>query len=312
MIDWGDGNLQTLTDPGSGSIDVAHAYPHVIGDDEIATGSLSSAGVEDSSHGEVTVKAYRKGPDGSNELTSITHYRIEVDGISPRVDKFSFNRVDGADGDIDTIDGRIAYPDLPNSITVSVLWSDGSTSNGVIEARNGEFWFSAVRNYTGKAPATMVGLRFINTTNSKVVGSFEIKPQSSATLAPASPSIHGAAPNQHHGDAGPVHRSNHALALHAPVGAAVTRSDLALMFGAGVLAVGSGLQKAATRPGRAQAGKPAVAAASSKWLAAPYRVPAGASADGNPDGWQEVDDWLVASDRGTAPPDTADWLIVRE
>ena len=110
---------------------------------------------------------------------------------------------------------------------------DGTTSNGVIEARNGEFWFSAVRSYTGKAPPALVSLRFVSTVNSKIIGSFEIKPQSSTMLDPAAPSNQAPAPNQRHGDAAPAHHANRAIALHAPSGSAVTQSDLALMFGAG-------------------------------------------------------------------------------
>jgi hypothetical protein len=349
-IDWGDGNVQSLNNPGNGSVDVAHAYPHIVGDDEIATGALSPSGSDDSSGTEVVVKAFRKGINGRKELTSITHYRIELDGVAPRVDKFSLNRVDGADGDVDTLDGRIAYPALPNSVAVSVTWSDGTTSDGVIELKNGEFWFSAVRNYAGKAPSSLVSLQFINTTNSKIVGSFAIKPQST-TLDPVSSPIQGPASNQRHGEVIPAHRSNHALALHAPGGAAVTKSDLALMFGAGALAVGGGLQKATARPGVGdQAGdaspivaqpslwldrslakavrrqkarstdqeptaQPAVAATDPGWLATPYRVPAAASAEGMDGlgGWHEVDDWLVASDQSAVrPADAADWLIVRE
>jgi hypothetical protein len=220
----------------------------------------------------------------------------------------------------------------------------------VIELKNGEFWFSAVRNYAGKAPSSLVSLSFINTANSKIVGSFAIKPQST-TLNPVSSPIQAPATNQRHGEATPAHRSNHALALHTPGGAAVTKSDLALMFGAGALAVGGGLQKSTARPGaghqaddaspivaqpslwldrslakavrrqkarsigQEQTAPPAVAAAGPGWLATPYRVPAAASVDGidGLGGWHEVDDWLVASDRGGARPvDAADWLIVRE
>jgi hypothetical protein len=349
-IDWGDGNVQTLNNPGSNSVDVAHAYPHIVGDDEIATGSLSPSGSDDSSGTEVVVKAFRKGINGRKELTSITHYRIELDGVAPRVDKFSLNRVEGADGDIDTLDGRIAYPALPNSVAVSVTWSDGTTSDGLIELKNGEFWFSAVRNYAGKAPSSLVSLQFINTTNSKIVGSFAIKPQST-TLNPVSSPIQGPPSNQRHGEATPAHRSNHAFALHTPSGVAVTKSDLALMFGAGALAVGGGPQKATARVGvggqadnaspivaqpslwldrslakavrrqkvrstdQEQTAQPAIAATASGWLATPYRVPAAVSADGIDDlgGWHEVDDWLVASDHGAVrPADAADWLIVRE
>jgi hypothetical protein len=352
-IDWGDGNKQTITDPGSGSIDVAHAYPHIVGDDEIATGSLSPEGADGSGNTEVIVKAFRKGPDGHNELTSITRYRIEVQGTAPHVDKFTFHRGNGADGDVDTLDGRIAYRGLPDSVTVSLAWSDGTTSDGVIQAKDGEFWFSAVHNYAGKAPSTMVGLRFVNTANAKVLGFFEIKPQSSTMLDPASPPNQTPTSNQRHGDATPAHRSNRALAFHTPGGSAVTKPDLALMFGAGALAIAGGLQKRNARPGvgrtsesghdasltveppslwldrslantirrqRAgsaspvQTGRPIVTA-KPDWLAMPYRVPAATSADGidGLGGWQEVDGWLVASDRGAVQAaDAADWLVVRE
>src|SRR5260370_17784070 len=93
----------------------------------------------------------------------------------------------------------------------------------------------------------MVSLRFINTSNSKIIGSFELNPRSSTSLDPASPPVQGPASNQRHGDAAPALRSDRAVAFRAPGGLAVTKSDLALMFGAGVLAVGGPLQKASTR-----------------------------------------------------------------
>jgi len=331
-IDWGDGNTQTLNDPGSGSIDVAHAYPHVVSDDEIATGSLSPPGGDDSNKTEVTVKAYKKGADGRDELTSITRYRLERGGVSARVDKFSFNRVDGADGNIDTVNGRIAYPGLPNSVAMSVIWSDGTTSNGAIEMKNGEFWFSAARDYTGKAPSTMIGLRFVNTATSKVIGSFEIQPQSSTQLVP---------PNQRHGDAAPAARSDRALAYRAPGVLSVTKSDLALMFGAGVLAVGGGLQNSnarleqpslwldrslasAIRRRQARPANPVptrkpAATANPGWLAAPYRVPPKTAPKGEAvrasDLREDVDGWLVATDPAIVRArhaEATDWLILRE
>jgi hypothetical protein len=75
-----------------------------------------------------------------------------------------------------------------------------------------------------------------------VIGSFQIKPQS-ATLDPASPPSHGSASDPRHGDATPAHRSNRAFAFHIPGDSAMTRSDLALMFGAGALAVAGGVPK---------------------------------------------------------------------
>ena len=253
-IDWGDGNTQTLTDPGGGSIDVAHAYPHIVGDDEIATGSLSSDGIDGGGNTEVVVKAFRKDAEGRNVLISITRYRIEVQGTAPRVDKFSFHRVNGADGDSDTLEGRVAYRGLPDFVTVVVVWSDGTTTVGVIQSKDGEFWFSAAHNYVGKASATMVGLRFVNPVNSKIIGSFEIKPQSSTALDPVSPQIQLPGSNQRHGDATPMHRLNRALALHTPGGSAVTKSDLALMFGAGALAVAGGVQRRNAQPGAGRTG----------------------------------------------------------
>jgi hypothetical protein len=351
QIDWGDGNTQTLNDPGNGSIDVAHNFQHIVGDDEIATGALAPAGADDNGHNEVVVKAFKKGPDGHNELASITRYRVVVEGISPRVDRFSLRRTEGADGDIDTLDGRIDYRGLPDSVTVSIVWSDGTTSNGAIEKRNGEFWFSAVRTSTGKAPPALVSLRFVNTTNSKIIGSFEIKPQSSTMLDPAAPA-NQAPSNQRHGDAAPAHHANRAITLHTPGGSAVTQSDLALMFGAGALAIAGGVQKRNAKPGvrqtdafdperddgsttvepaplwvdrslanaiRRQQTVPAnpiqmrkpKVAAKPDWLATPYRVPAAVSADGI-DGWHEVDDWLLAGNAVAQATDTADWLVVRE
>ena len=164
-------------------------------------------------------------------------------------------------------------------------------------------------------------------------------------LDPAAPSNHAPAPNQRHGDATPAHRANRAIALHTPDGSAVTQSDLALMFGAGTLAIAGGVQKRNANPGAEQTGEsdldetsvnPAalwvdrslanairrqqtgsvhpiqmrkpVVAVKPDWLAAPYRVPA---ADGI-DGWHEVDDWLLASNAATQAADAADWLVVRE
>ena len=312
-IDWGDGNKQTV-DPTKNSFDVAHAFPHIVGDDEITTGSLSDGGnqVNDS---DVIVRAYRKGADGQDHLTSITRYRLEFNGV-PKIDKFSLNRADGTDGDIDTMSGRIQYPNLPGSVAVSVVWSDGTTSVGTVEQRNGEYWFSAVRNYNGKAPSAMVELRFISTATSKVVGFFEINPLSTTSNDPATPPQ----PNQRHGDAAPAQRSNRAFALNASGGSAMAKSDLALMFGAGALGVAAqpslwldrSLAKAIRRQqaapaGRGPKGRP-VAVTDPAWLAAPYRV-----SGGDLGGWHEVDDWLIASDRGAAPAiDAADWLIVRE
>ena len=54
------------------------------------------------------------------------------------------------------------------------------------------------------------------------------------------------------------------------------------------------------------------AAANPEWLAAPYRMPAAPSADGDLDGWHEVDDWLVAGHAAAQAVDAADWLVVRE
>jgi hypothetical protein len=213
---------------------------------------LSLDGADGSGNTEVIVKAFRKGADGQNELASITHYRIEVQGSAPRVDKFSFHRVSGADSDSDTLEGRITYRGLPDSVTVTLVWSDGTTSDGMIQSRDGEFWFSAVHQYAGKAPSTMVGLRFINPANSKILGFFEIKPQSSTMLDPAAPPSQAPASNPRHGDATPAHRSNRAFALHTPGGSAMTKSDLALMFGAGALAIAGGLQKRNAQP---QAGR---------------------------------------------------------
>jgi hypothetical protein len=318
-IDWGDGNIQTLDDPGSGSIDVAHAYSHIVGDDEIATGTLSPDADHDNGRTEVVVRAYRKGADGRDELKSITRYRIEVDGMSPHVDGFSFHRVGGTNGDVDTVSGRISYRGLPSSVAVAVVWSDGTTSDGAIEMRDGECWFSATHNYAGEAPVALVGLRFINTANSRILGSFEIKPRPSTGLDPVAPTP-APASGQRHGDAGPAQRMNRALALHTPGSSAMTKSDIALMFGAGTLGVAArpslwldrSLAKAIRRqpappPGLAPKGTP-VAVANSAWLAAPYRV----SGD-DLGGWHEVDDWLMASDHGTRPAtDATDWLIVRE
>ena len=349
QIDWGDGNTQTLNNPGNGSIDIAHNFQHIVGDDEIATGALVPAGSDSNGQKEVVVKAFKKDADGHNVLASITRYRIVVEGTSPHVDRFSLHRTEGADGDIDTLDGRIDYRGLPDSVAVSIVWSDGTTSNGTIEKRNGEFWFSAVRNYAGKAPPALVSLRFMSTANSKIIGSFEIKPQSSTLLDPAAPSNHAPAPNQRHGDAAPVHGSNREIALHTPVGSAVTQSDLALMFGAGALAIAGGVQKRSAKPDAGQADEfdpelddvPTSVEPAPLWVdrslanairlqqagpANPVQMrkpvvaakpdwlatPYRVPAAGEVDGWHEVDDWLLASNAVAQAADTGDWLVVRE
>jgi hypothetical protein len=314
VIDWGDGNKETLNNPGGGSVDVAHAYPHVVGDDEIATGSISSPNGSDGSQNEVVVKAYKKGLDGRDQLASITRYRLEVGGAAPRIDRFTFNRSDASDDQIDTVNGRISYPGLPDAVALQVTWSDGTVSNGTIEFKDGEYWFSAGHNYTGKAPATMIGLRFINTTNSKGIGAYEINPQPAAQLNPTSPQ--DVVRDRRHGDASSV--------------PALKTSDVALMFGAGFLvkqAAGPAsfkldrlLAKTIRRGRSKRAGfgidaRPVERPCDRDWLATPYRVPPATTAGIDGAGsWQEVDDWLVASNRATvqAAPDAADWLIVRE
>ena len=206
-----------------------------------------------------------------------------------------------------------------------------------------------VRNYAGKAPPALVSLRFMSTANSKIIGSFEIKPQSSTMLDPAAPSYHAPAPNQRHGDAAPVHGSNRAIALHTPVGSAVTQSDLALMFGAGALAIAGGVQKRSAKPDAGQADEfdpelddvPTSVEPAPLWvdrslanairlqqagLANPVRMrkpvvaakpdwlatPYRVPAAGGIDGWHEVDDWLLADNAAAQVADAADWLVVRE
>ncbi|MDO9297068.1 PKD domain-containing protein [Bradyrhizobium sp.] len=327
-IDWGDGNRQTLANPGGGSVDVAHAYPHIVSDDEIATGSLSSSEGDGRNQTEVVVKAFKKGIDGRDELTSISRFRLEVGGVAPRIDKFAFGRSEAADGEIDTVSGRISYPGLPGAVTMLVSWSDGTTSTGDLEIRDGDYWFSASHSYAGKAAVNPVGLRFINAVNLKVIGSYEINPQTAATLDPLSPPQPTS--DRRHGDAAPLLPARqHQTAANSPGRGPLTTSDMALMFGAGIVAreamgpmsfrLDRSLEKAIRRKQAGPAGsvpsaKPDASGNSRDWLAAPYRVPAATCSSP----WQEVDDWLVTSERDItlhgqrdAIDGDADWLLIR-
>lgn len=237
-IDWGDGNTETLRNPGE-KVDLAHAYQHVVGDDEIATGSLSPGGSDGSSR-EVMVKTYRKGTDGRDELASITRYRLERAGVAPQIDKFLFKRVPSGENDVDTLTGRISHPGLPDSTLLVVNWSDGTTSTGSIEERDGEFWFSATHAYDGKAAARMVGLRFIDANNLRGIGAYDINPQPAASSEPV--------PRERHGDAMPAAGQQRKLAQAD--GASMTTSDLALMFGAGAMGTRAAHDRAFTLDGR--------------------------------------------------------------
>jgi hypothetical protein len=327
-IDWGDGNKETLANPGTGTFDVAHGYPHVVGDAEIATGALNG------NEPEVTVRAYKKDADGHDVLSSIKRYKLQFTNATPRIDRFSLHRDGGVDGDVDTIGGRIVYPNLPGSLSISITWPDGTTSDGAIELKNGEYWFSANRHYAGSAPAGMVVMRIVNTSNSKVIGLFELNPPHAATNAPASPPAQPPA-NPRHGDASPMLRPNRALALGGEGSSSVTTSDLALAFGAGVLASTSGLKKKSEQAedeqsddGARLAFAPpamwidrALATSMQKqrtsvdvgWLKTPFRVDA-KPARSKPVIVRELDEhgdgWLVASE--TARNDAGDWLELRE
>jgi hypothetical protein len=284
---------------------------------------------------EVTVRAYKKDADGNDVLTSIKRYRLQFTNAAPRIDRFSLHREGGTDGDLDTISGRIVYPNLPGSLAITITWSDGTTSDGAIEARGGEYWFTANRHYAGAAPSTMVVLRIVSTTDSKVIALFEFNPPRSATNAPASPPVQ-APSNPRHGDASPMLRPNRALALREGGSSSVTTSDLALAFGAGVLASTSRLKKdeqAADSDGDRDEetvayAPPALwidrALASSMqtqrtqvdvgWLKTPFRVdpkPAQPKPVVIHELGEHADGWLVASE-AAARNDEGDWLELRE
>jgi hypothetical protein len=155
--------------------------------------------------------------------------------VAPRIDKFAFSRSEAADGEIDTVSGRISYPGLPGAVTMLVSWSDGTTSTGDLEIRDGDYWFSASHSYAGKAAVNPVGLRFINAVNLKVIGSYEINPQTAATLDPLSPPQPTS--DRRHGDAAPLLPARqHQTAANSPGRGPLTTSDMALMFGAGIVA----------------------------------------------------------------------------
>jgi hypothetical protein len=73
-------------------------------------------------------------------------------------------------------------------------------------------------------------------------------------------------------------------------------------------------RKQAGRAGSVPSAKPDASGNSRDWLAAPYRVPAATCSSP----WQEVDDWLVTSERDItlhgqrdAIDGDADWLLIR-
>ena len=321
-IDWGDGNKETLDNPGDGTFDVAHAYSHVVGDDEIATGSISSSDRNGRSQAEVIIKTFKKGANGRDELTSITRYRLEEGGgVAPRIDKFTFNRSSTTAGDVDTVSGRVSYPGLPDAALLLVNWSDGTTSTGSIEERDGVFWFSATHLYSGKASLERIGLRFINTVSLKGVGSFEINPHSAASLDPTLPQA--SPPDQRRGDAAPSQQQK--AASHAAGGNPLRTSDMALIFGAGLVVSQADpasfrldrLLERTIRRKRKSTTKPRDPDRNGDWLTAPYRVAdvAGVAANSR---WHPVDDdWLITSDRDAAPPGwrgvtegDADWMMI--
>jgi hypothetical protein len=288
---------------------------------------LTPSGGEIRNQTEVIVKAYKKGVDGRDELASITRYRIELSGVAPRIDKFTFNRSETADGEVDTVNGRISYPGLPDAMTMLVDWSDGTTSKGTLENREGEFWFSAAHVYSGKSGTHPVGLRFINAINLQVIGSYEIKPALATMLDSAPPQ----APDGRRGDAAPwLPALPHQTAARALDARSLKSSDMALMFGAGIIAqqaVGQSSfwldrslsktirRKQARNAGSVPIAKPGVSDPGQQWLATPYRV-ATPAIDSRP--WQDLDGWLVRSKNGETADvvrdvteEGADWLFIR-
>ncbi len=321
-IDWGDGNKQTVDNPANRSFDVAHAYSHIVGDDEIATGSLSTSDRNGRDQGEVIIKTFRKGADGRDELASITRYRLEETGNAPRVDKFRFDRSSTADGEVDTVNGRVSYPGLPDTALLQIKWSDGTTSTGSIEEKDGAFWFSASHVYSGKAPLDRIGLRFINVATLKGIGSFEISPLSAASLSPAP--AQQPSPDQRRGDAAPA--GHEKAASHAAVNDPLKTSDMALIFGAGLVANQANgpasfrldqlLERTIRRKRTTNGEKPRDR--THDWLAAPYRVSDETKAVAETGAWRAVDDdWLITPNRNAAPPlrrgvadGDADWMMI--
>ena len=81
-VDWGDGTIETLEVPRNGEREVAHAYPQMVSDDDIVTGSLNPS--EPSGRTEIVVKTFRKAADGRDELVSVNRYRVEPAGQAPQ------------------------------------------------------------------------------------------------------------------------------------------------------------------------------------------------------------------------------------
>jgi hypothetical protein len=215
---------------------------------------------------------------------------------------------------------------LPDAVTMLVDWSDGTTSKGTLENREGEFWFAAAHIYSGKPGTHPIGLRFINASNLKVIGSYEIKALAT-TLDSVSPSQQ--APDGRRGDAAPwLPALQHQTAARALDARSLKSSDMALMFGAGIIAqqaVGQSSfwldrslaksirRKQARNAGSVPTANSGVSDPSRQWLATPYRV---ATPDSRP--WQDLDGWLVRSKNGETADVVrdvteadADWLFLR-
>ena len=117
------------------------------------------------------------------------------------------------------------------------------------------------------------------------------------------------APDGRRGDAAPSLPGPHQTAARSVDGGSLKSSDMALMFGAGIVAqqavtgqpsfwLDRSVAKAIRRKQARGAGSAQIVkSGASDWLATPYRVPA-AAIDSQP--WQELDGWLVTSENGVA------------
>jgi hypothetical protein len=182
-------------------------------------------------------------------LAWTTRYRVTTPGQGARVEDFTFERTALGDGDIDSVKGRLVYPGLSATHVLSVRWSDGTTSEGTIVFKDGEYWFFAEHSYNAKATANLINLSVLDPTSSKRIGSFDIAPRASVGLPTKSDQpLQNSAPGEKHGNAAPLGKSSYAdLRLEPASHAAFGVSDVGLVVGMGVLGAGyAGARKPAS------------------------------------------------------------------